>query len=130
MGYPAKFPECISVGAIDQNNEIANFSARGRELTLAAPGVDIKSTWPRRQYKALSGTSMASPHVTGVVALMLEADPSLTPSDIKAVLQSTALRLEGFNTEEQGAGVIGATAALEKVGRKRSIPVRTEVVTA
>ena len=73
---------------------------------------------------------MAAPHVTGVVALMLEADPSLTPSDIKAVLQSTALRLDGFKTEEQGAGVIDAAAAVQKVGRKRPVPLRTEVVNA
>lgn len=130
VGYPAKFPESISVGAINKDSEIASFSARGQELTLAAPGVDIKSTWLRRSYKTISGTSMAAPHVTGVVALMLEADPSLTPSDIKAVLQSTALRLDGFKTEEQGAGVIDAAAAVQKVGRKRPVPLRTEVVNA
>jgi subtilisin len=130
VGYPAKFPEAVAVAATDENDEIATFSARGKEITVAAPGVNIKSTWPKRRYKTTSGTSMASPHVTGVVALMLEADPSLTPSEIKAVLQSTAARLPDLKPEEQGAGMINAASAIERVARKRSTPLRKEVVGA
>ncbi len=66
--YPAVYPEVIAVGATDQNDNVAYFSNRGSELT--APGVDILSTYPDDTYKTLSGTSMATPHVSGVAALI------------------------------------------------------------
>lgn len=120
IGYPARYLETVSVAAMDENNAVADFSSRGREVALIAPGVNIMSTWPRRRFRSNSGTSMASPHVTGVVALMLEADPSLTPSDIKAVLQATAIRLKDASSDAQGAGFVNASAAVSKVGRKKA----------
>lgn len=95
MGYPAKFPETVSVGATDEKTRVASFSGRGREVDVCAPGVNITSTWPGWRYKTVSGTSMASPHVTAVIALMLEKDPSLSGSDVKAILQSTASKITG-----------------------------------
>jgi serine protease AprX len=66
-------------------------------------------------YTQISGTSMATPHTAGVVALMIGADPTLTPDDIKAILQQTASHMPGFAEFEVGAGYINAYAAIDKV---------------
>lgn len=120
VGYPARYIETIAVAAIDDHDSVPNFSSRGREIAVSAPGVDVLSTWPGRKYRKSSGTSMAAPHVTGAVALMLEANPALTPSEIKSILQSTAVPLAGAGPDEQGAGVIDVAAALSRVSKKHT----------
>jgi subtilisin len=71
-GYPAGMRECISVAAVDRKNMAALFSSRGK-VDIAAPGVDVTSCWPPKGYAKLSGTSMATPFVSGVLALVLSA---------------------------------------------------------
>jgi serine protease AprX len=65
-------------------------------------------------YTQISGTSMATPHVAGLVALLLEANPTLTPAQVKDILTSTATRMPGFDEWEVGAGFINAVAAVDK----------------
>jgi serine protease AprX len=66
-------------------------------------------------YTQISGTSMATPYVAGVVALMLDADPTLTPDEIKQIIVETATRMPGYADYEVGAGYINAYAAVDKV---------------
>jgi subtilisin len=93
--YPARYAydSGIAVGAVDQNNSFADFSNRSgsKEITyVTAPGVDVYSTVPNNEYALYTGTSMAAPHVAGVAALMLSANPNLTESQIRQIMITTS----------------------------------------
>lgn len=108
--YPAGYANVIAVAATDSNGVVASYSNQGSYLDIAAPGSAIISTTPNG-YASLSGTSMASPHVAGIAALMLGAG---TPAgDIKSRLQSTANNSSPSNdTNRYGAGIVNPYAAL------------------
>jgi subtilisin family serine protease len=73
VNYPAAFLETIGVGAVDKSGQVCEFSSRGKEIVVAAPGADITSTWLSNGYATISGTSMAAPFVAGVLALYISA---------------------------------------------------------
>lgn len=77
VNYPAAFGETIAVGAVDREGRVCEFSSRGREITVAAPGADITSTWLAGGYATVSGTSMAAPFVAGVLALYVASEKKL-----------------------------------------------------
>ncbi|MDB9387068.1 S8 family serine peptidase [Microcystis aeruginosa] len=87
----------LSVGAVNSNRTIASFSNRAGTNSsmqhVMAPGVNVYSTVPGNGYASYSGTSMAAPHVAGVVALMLGANPNLTHAQVRSILTSSAVRL-------------------------------------
>lgn len=121
----------IGVGAMSANNLRTAFSSTGPYVTVIAPGNAILSTIPQEQgnpgdpYGFLQGTSMAAPHVTGVVALMFSAKPSLTPLQVRVALEQTAnATLTGqlakpdyqASTPGQfGYGLVDANAAVDYV---------------
>jgi len=117
--WPARWSETIAVSATNINNELAYFSSYGPEIDLAAPGQDINSTWNDGYYHLGSGTSMATPHVTGVAALVIASGKASTPDEVRAVLKATAEPIEmgsscpvGNPAYCQGAGLVDAEAAV------------------
>ena len=92
LGSPGSTPAAITVGATGQTDARASFSNFGTCVAIFAPGVGITSAWngSDTDTKTISGTSMATPHVAGVAALYLEANPLATPADVKAGLIANA----------------------------------------
>ncbi len=115
VSYPARFEECVAVGALEADGDRARFSQYGPNLELVAPGVDVLSTWtePGRPYARLSGTSMACPVVSGVAALGTTAHPERGPADLRALLRGTAVDA-GLPGEQQGYGRVDAAAVVER----------------
>jgi serine protease AprX len=108
-GPPAIFPSGFAIGASQANDSIANFSSRGPVVynnrvyikpDVVAPGVGVRSAIPGGKFATFNGTSMASPHVAGTVALMISANPALR----------------------------GEVALLEEILKKTAVPLRTSVV--
>jgi uncharacterized repeat protein (TIGR02543 family) len=112
VGYPAAYPSVIAVAASDSNDQRASFSSTGPAVELIAPGVGIKSTVPGG-YATYNGTSMASPHVAGVAALVWAADPRLTNVQVRAILRDTAQNLN-LPVNHQGFGLVRADLAVAK----------------
>jgi subtilisin family serine protease len=83
VNWPARYPEVIAVGAIDENGNLADFSSRGSEVSVVAAGVNIYSTYLNNQYAVLKGTSQASPFVAGICALLLAKDRLENPNAYK-----------------------------------------------
>ncbi len=88
--YPSDFEEVISVGGITERFFKSSISNYGNRVDILAPGQAIPSLSPNNQYSAKSGTSVAAPHVTATVALLLEINPDLKPQEIKFILENTA----------------------------------------
>ena len=88
-GFPASLPLVIGVVASDSHNDVQG-GDRDRATMLVAPGVEILTTTPPHAYAFLSGTSLAAAHVSGVVALLLEREPMMSPSQVRLVLFATA----------------------------------------
>ncbi|MPZ97695.1 MAG: S8 family serine peptidase, partial [Propionibacteriales bacterium] len=130
VGSPGSFPQSIAVGATDVNDVVAGFSSRGpvtwdgvtlTKPQISAPGHHIYSAWPRQlpegPYFTISGTSMATPHATGVVALMLSGAPNLTVAEVRDLLESTARVEPHMGTvpdNDYGHGITDSYAAVTK----------------
>ncbi|WP_338551944.1 S8 family peptidase [Paenibacillus sp. KS-LC4] len=92
-GYPAAYPEVFAVAATDSAQKKASFSNYGDYIDVAAPGDSIASTYPGGQYAALSGTSMASPHVAALAGLIRSVNPDLTNEEVMEIMRKSAVDL-------------------------------------
>jgi thermitase len=114
--FPAAYPEVIGVSAINFNGTRAPFSNYGDYIDVAAPGVQIPSTYFNQQYAALSGTSMASPHVSGLAGLILSANPNLKNKEVIKIIKKSAYDLGERGTDpEFGHGLIDIQQALKSI---------------
>jgi subtilisin family serine protease len=127
---PGSAPAALTVGAVDREDELADFSSRGPteqdgviKPDVTAPGVGIVAalhsagtigTPEVEGYTALSGTSMATPHVAGAAALLVQQRPDWTPQQLKSALSATAVPNPERTAFEQGAGRIDVARALEQ----------------
>ena len=131
VGYPAAYKDCIAVSAVGPNGELSFYSSWGKEVAIAAPGGDTKqdkdnggilqnTVFPGSDgklvddYYKFQGTSMASPHVAAVAALV-QSKGVKDPDDVKAILQKSAKSKSPAN--KYGAGVLDAEAAVKLAGK-------------
>jgi subtilisin family serine protease len=114
VGHPANCPSIMAVAALDERLEVAWFSCaglnpQGGQVDIAAPGVAVYSAWPGTLYNTISGTSMATPHVAGIAALLAEADPTARGHVLWTRLVQAAHRLDQ-PARDVGAGLAQAPA--------------------
>lgn len=113
--YPASYesPNIVSVAATDDRDALASFSNFGASsVDLAAPGVNILSTLPGNRYGSYSGTSMATPHVTGVAALIKSEDPTQDDAQIKARILDGAEIKPNLQGKTVTGGRLNAVASI------------------
>lgn len=110
--YPARWESVIAVAATNQSDTRASWSSTGPAVELAAPAVNVYSTYWDDIYKTLSGTSMASPHVAGTAALVMVAYPGWTNVQLRSQLQNTADDLGAVGKDNlYGYGIVDADEA-------------------
>jgi len=132
VSSPGDYPQSYGVGAFDINGSIAGFSGRGPSAfggvkpNVSAPGVNVRSSIPTDSYANFNGTSMATPHASGAVALMLSAAPALIGNidEVRAIIDQTAVDTEDLtcggepgNNNVWGEGKLDALAAVEQSPR-------------
>ncbi|HET8817411.1 MAG TPA: S8 family serine peptidase [Pseudidiomarina sp.] len=120
LSYPASYNAVVSVAAVDSNKNLAGFSQKNSQVEIAAPGVSVLSTYPTGtgsgggNYGTMSGTSMASPHVAGVAALVWSNYPSCSASQIRNALNASAQDLGASGRDvAYGFGLVQAKDAMD-----------------
>jgi hypothetical protein len=117
---PGNYPEVLSVGAMDKNNRVADFSSSQRFVRvddplvpdLVGPGVDIISAKPGGGFQSMDGTSMATPHLAGLAALLFQAKPSATPDEVEQAIYDSCHGGPGLPKERANRGFPNAPRAL------------------
>lgn len=109
ISFPALYNECITVAACDENKKLAYFSNTHLQVDIMAAGVKVYSTFPASQYAALSGTSMATPHISGALALIINIGEkqfkrSLNREEIYSLLVKCCCSL-GYEKSSEGNGI-------------------------
>jgi subtilisin family serine protease len=114
VAFPARFIECLGVAATNRSDGLYFGSNSGTEVDIAAPGQDVFSLWKDFGFNTMSGTSMATPHVSGLASLMMSINPELTREDIVDLIIATSVDKGDAGWDPQyGHGLINAAAALE-----------------
>jgi subtilisin family serine protease len=123
IGYPALYPDVISVGATTASNARASFGSFGIALDVSAPGYNlpVAPSWSATNQTSLYasglyGTSFSSPQVASLAALIKSIRPSSSPADVTALIEATATKPAGMNgafyNQQLGHGIINAASAL------------------
>jgi subtilisin family serine protease len=117
--YPAAYPDVVAVGAIDSADQRAFFSQTGPHIDVVAPGVGVLSTVWDNGYATKDGTSMASPHVAGVAALIMSCNSNLTGPQVADIIRQTARPLrdnpaDPVPNDNYGFGCVDAKAAIDR----------------
>jgi subtilisin family serine protease len=124
------YPNLITVGATDYNDQVVGFSTFGPQVNLVAPGSGIWTTEPGGKYRGINGTSFSAPIVTGVVALMLSVNPNLTPLQVRTILEGTADDISGVGfTYKTGYGRVNAYKAVLAAKNDDLNPGKQSVIT-
>ena len=107
--YPARFSHVLAVASSNQEGMISNFSNRGPSIFITAPGENIVSAYPNNEYYYMSGTSMASPVVSGIVSLIKEKNPNISNENVVRILKKNSIHKGtwGRNTI-YGCGIVQA----------------------
>jgi hypothetical protein len=116
--YPSSYDSAciVAVAATDRNDGLASFSCYGKtSVDLGAPGVSILSTIPENKYDSFNGTSMATPHVSGVAALAVAVDPNISVSDLKSALLGGVEAIPSLTNKTVTGGRLNAKNTLELV---------------
>jgi subtilisin family serine protease len=129
--FPGVYPEVISVAALDNRNRKAGFSNFGTNVDVAAPGVDIWSTLLGSDRGFLSGTSMASPHVAGLCALVWSRNRCLSNHQVRQIVEDTCDSVDSANPDFAGllgAGRINAFRAVLRASEGPAVPSGTYTI--
>jgi subtilisin family serine protease len=122
--YPAALPGVLAVSATDNNDIPAQFSNRGPQVDLAAPGVDIFSANKSGSYSILSGTSMSTAHISGVATLLWSLRPDWTAIQVSQALTTTVVDVWAAGRDDlTGWGRVNAAAAVESGLFRTYIPI-------
>eukprot|EP00569_Conticribra_weissflogii_P006220 CAMPEP_0171341060 /NCGR_PEP_ID=MMETSP0878-20121228/8936_1 /TAXON_ID=67004 /ORGANISM="Thalassiosira weissflogii, Strain CCMP1336" /LENGTH=876 /DNA_ID=CAMNT_0011843187 /DNA_START=724 /DNA_END=3354 /DNA_ORIENTATION=- len=132
--YPASYPHVVSVGAVDDKGKRAPWSNYNDQVELMGPGEQIESTYPGNKYFSLSGTSMATPYVAGVAALVWGYFPDCSNNQIRNVFASTASGTSDCDSKN-GFGIVQAKAAFDMLdtygcaaGGEKEVPLSSGAV--
>jgi subtilisin family serine protease len=112
--YPSSYPNVLSVAALDRHDQLAKFSNWGvKSVAVAAPGVDILSTWLGNSYEEKSGTSMATPVVSGIAALIVAENPRISVDQLKKRLLASTDPIVALKGKTATGGRVNAAKALQ-----------------
>jgi subtilisin family serine protease len=130
VNYPASFPGVLAVGCTNARDEVSYYSTRGANISVCAPGECIYSlaNYSDTSYRFMSGTSMATPFVTGLTALLFSHDPTLTPEEARSMIEDSAepLGAQPFSID-YGHGRVNANGALTITKRNNYGSIRVNV---
>ncbi|MFZ3103008.1 MAG: S8 family serine peptidase [Desulfitobacteriaceae bacterium] len=115
MSSLLRFTNVISIAAINNNGNLWSLSNYGNKVNVAAPGESIISILPNNQYAFEDGTSMATPFVTGVAALLKSKSSELTPNQIKNIIISNVKKISGLTNYVSSGGIVNAYSSLMKI---------------
>lgn len=124
--YPGNYPEALSVGAHDRFNRVPGFSSSQRFQRpadplvpdLVAPGVGVISARPGGGFQSMDGSSMATPHISGLAALLMQAEPDATVDEVEAAIFASCRLTPTLDPERCNRGIPDAVAALKKLQGK------------